>query len=302
MRLILLATAATLAAAPAIAGAQSEERQRIDTTFAFEKNGVLDLGQVSGDIVVTGWTKGEAKILATIETGYLEYSFSASRVRINAKSRRGRMGHSRYELSVPIGTEVRASSVSGNITVRGVASDVAVNTVSGDVEVRDAGDRVELHSVSGDIRASKLRGRIRANTVSGDLALDDIHGNVSGKTVSGGIVANGTLTGLEFESVSGDFVFAGDIKGDGSYTANTHSGDIRLTLPSNIGATLELQTFSGEVRPGFPLTIEPGEQAIGRRNHRMRFTVNGGGPRILLETFSGDIIIEKGATRPTKED
>jgi len=302
MRTFLLATAALLAVAPAAGAQGNESLQKIDTTFAFAKGGAVDLGQVSGDIVVTGWTRGEIKIYAIIERGYLDASLTSSRVSITARSRRNRMGDSRYELSVPIGTEVRATSVSGNIRVRGVAGEVNVNTVSGDVEVRDAGDRVEMHSVSGDIRASKLRGRISANSVSGDLALDDINGALSGKTVSGELVVNGTLSGLEFESVSGGVAFAGDIKGDGSYTVNTHSGDVRLTLPSNVGATLELQTYSGEVRPGFPITLQPGEQPLNRRNHRMRFTVNGGGPRISLETFSGDIIIERGAARASKED
>lgn len=302
MRTFLLATAAFLALATVVRAQGDESRQKLDTTFAFSKGGSVDLGHVSGNIVVTGWTKGEIKIYAVIERGYLDATLTSSRVSITARSRRNRMGDSRYELSVPIGTEVRASSVSGNVTVRGVAGEVNVNTVSGDVEVRDAGDRVEMHSVSGDIRASKLRGRISANSVSGDLTLNDINGAFSGKTVSGELAVNGTLTGLDFESVSGEFTFAGDIKGDGSYTVNTHSGDVRLTLPSNVGATLELQTFSGEVRPGFPITLQPGEQPLNRRNHRMRFTVNGGGPRISLETFSGDIIIERGAARTAKED
>ncbi len=302
MRTFLLATAAFLAFAPVARAQRDESLQKIDTTFAFSKGGSVDLGHVSGDIVVTGWTKGEVKIYATIETGYLEASLSSSRVSITAKSRRNRMGKSRYELSVPIGTEVRASTVSGNIVLRGVAGEVNVNTVSGDVEVRDAGDRVEMKTVSGDIKAATLRGRIRANSVSGDITLDDITGAVTGESVSGTLTVNGTLTGLDFESVSGDFAFAGDLKGDGSYRASTHSGDVRLTLPSNIGATLELQTYSGEVRPGFPITLQPGEEPLNRRNRRMRFAVNGGGPRISLETFSGDIIIERGAARAPKED
>ena len=302
MRTFLIAATAFLAVAPVAAAQRDESLQKIDTTFAFAKGGSVNLGQVSGDIVVTGWTKGEIKIYATIETGYLEASLSSSRVSITAKSRRNRMGKSRYELSVPIGTEVRASTVSGNVDVRSVAGEVNVHSVSGDVEVRDAGDRVEMQTVSGDINASKLRGRIRANSVSGDITVEDIDGTLNAKSVSGALIARGSLTGLEFESVSGDFTFSGDIKGDGSYSVNTHSGDVRLTLPSNAGATLELQTYSGEVRSGFPITLQPGEEPLNRRNRRMRFAVNGGGPRVSLETFSGDIIIERDAARAPKED
>ena len=301
MRTLLLATAAILTAAPSMACAQNEDRQKIDTTFAFEKGGSVDLGLVSGDIVVTGWTKGEVKIFATIEIGYFESSLSSSRVRITARSRRMRMGHSRIEISVPIGTEVRASSVSGNVAVRGTAGQTLVNSVSGDVEVRDAADVVELHTVSGEMRGDKLRGRVRANSVSGDITLDDVAGELHAKTVSGELRANGALTGLEFESVSGGFQFRGDLRNDGSYSANTHSGDIRVTLPANLAANLDLQTFSGDLRTDFPLTLQQGER-LGGRSRQIRTTINGGGARITLGTFSGDITIEKGAARPNKED
>jgi DUF4097 and DUF4098 domain-containing protein YvlB len=299
MRRFLIATVALFAAMPAAA---QTDRQKIDTTFAFAKGGTVELGIVSGEIVVTGWAQPEVRIHASIETGYLDASFGASHVSIKARSRRNRMSAARYEVSVPVGTEVRASTVSGRVTVRGTADEVAVNTVSGSIEVRDASERVALHTVSGEMRGEKLRGRIRVNSVSGDLTLDDIAGDVRSKTVSGELHVRGTLEGLEFESVSGDLDFRGDLKGDGTFSATTHSGDLRLTLPGNVGATLDLQTFSGEVRPGFPLTLQPGEQPLNRRNRRMRFDVNGGGPRLTLETFSGDIIIDKGAPRSNKEE
>jgi DUF4097 and DUF4098 domain-containing protein YvlB len=302
MRPILFATAAVLAVTPVAIRAQSDDsRQKIDTTFAFEKNGVVDLGHVSGDIVVTGWTKTEVKIYATIETGYLESSLSSSRVRINARSRYGRMGRSRYELSVPIGTEVRASSVSGNVTVRGVAGAVNAKSVSGDVEVRDADTSVDIESVSGDVRASKLRGRVRAHSVSGDVRIDDLDGDLSAKTVSGEIEVTGAVSNFESESVSGDVTFTGDVKNGGMFRANSHSGDLRLALPPSLAATFELQTFSGSVQTAFPITIQPGDQR-GGRGHRLSGAVNGGGPRISLATFSGNINIDKGASRPNKEN
>jgi len=300
MRTFLFATA-LLAAAPAAACAQDNEtRQRIDTTFAFDKGGSVDLGQLSGEIIVTGWTKPEVRILATIETGYLESSLSSSRVRIAARPRRNRMGHSRFELSVPIGTQVRATTVSGNIAVRGTAGEVSVNSVSGDVEVRDA-TRTEIGTVSGEVRAEKLRGTVRARSVSGDITLDDVVGELRGKTVSGELLAHGTLAGLEFESVSGGFEFRGDLKGAGEYSINSHAGDIRLVLPANFAASLDVSTFSGDFRTEFPLTLQPGERSR-IRNRRLQTTMNGGGPRISLETFSGDIIINKGAPRSNKED
>lgn len=301
MRTIIFASLAVLAVAPAALHAQSDERQKIDTTFAFEKGGSVDLGLVSGNIIVTGWNKPEVKIFATIESGYFDASFSTSRVRIQARSRHSRMGRQQIEISVPIGTEVHTSTVSGNIAVRGSAGLVQVNTVSGDIEVRDAADGADMHTVSGDMRAEGLRGRIRVNSVSGDIQLDNVNGDVRGKTVSGELTVRGSLASLEFESVSGGFTFRGDIRADGSYNVNTHSGDLRLTLPGNLAANLDVKTFSGDLRTEFPLTLEPGER-VGRRGREMRTSINGGGPRISLSTFSGDIIIDKGASRQNKEE
>ncbi len=301
MRTFLFASLAALLLVPAVAPAQGSEPQKIDTTFAFEKGGAVDLGLVSGDIVVTGWAKNAVKILATIEIGYFEYAYSSSRVRINARSRRNRMGESRIEISVPAGTEVRASTVSGDLAVRATGGRVTANTVSGDIEVRDASEAIELHSVSGDIVAEKLRGRVRVNTVSGDMRADDVNGDLRGKTVSGTLRVRGALDGLDFESVSGDFEFRGDFRGTGSFGVNTHSGDIRLALPDNLAANLNLQTFSGDLRTAFPLTLQPGDTP-SRRGRELRTTINGGGARISLGTFSGDIIIEKGAARAPKED
>jgi DUF4097 and DUF4098 domain-containing protein YvlB len=297
MRTFLLCTAVLLASAPACA---QQDLQRIDTTFAFDKGGVISLGHVSGDVIVTGWTKLEAKVYAVIETGYLEATLTPSRIQINARSRRNRMGESRYELSVPIGTEVRVGTVSGSIAVRGTAGEVLVSAVSGDIEVRDA-TRAEISTVSGDVRADKLAGFVRVRTVSGDAVLDNVHGELRGKSVSGSVRARGSLTGLEFESLSGDFDFRGDIKPGGSYSASTHSGDIRVTFPENLAADLDLKTFSGEMRTEFPLTLRPGSEAV-RRGREMRTTINGGGARISLGTFSGDITIEKGAARAPRED
>lgn len=301
MRTFLFASIAALLVVPAAAQSQRDERQRIDTTLAFEKGGAVELGLVSGDIHVTGWTRNEVRVLASIEIGYFDYSLSSSRVSITARSRRNRMGESRIDISVPIGTEVRASSVSGDVTVRGTAGETLVNSVSGDVEVRDASGVVELHTVSGDVVGEKLHGRIRANTVSGDVRLNDASGTLRGKSVSGTLAVRGAMDGLEFESVSGDFEFRGDFRGKGAFSANSHSGDIRLVLPENLAANLDLQTFSGDLRTEFPLTLQPGERS-GRRGREMRTTINGGGARITLGTFSGDITIQKGAARPPKED
>ena len=49
--------------------ASQDAQSRIDTTFAFSRSGVVDLTQVSGDIIVTSWDRAEARVRAYAERG-----------------------------------------------------------------------------------------------------------------------------------------------------------------------------------------------------------------------------------------
>jgi hypothetical protein len=300
---ILLAALAlgAVACRPVTARAQRDARTRIDTTFAFSKGGWVDLGLVSGEIIVTGWTRPEAHVIARLERdGYLDASFSSDRIRIETRSRSRRLGEGRYELMVPIGTRVQASAVSGDIRITATAGEVQASTVSGKIEVLDAAVRIEIGTVSGDIHAERLRGRTHIHAVSGDLETNDITGDVSAETVNGDIkLRNVTSARVRAGTVSGEITYVGTIDPAGSYDFNSHSGEVRLEIPSNAGATLDLQTFSGSITSRFPMAMQPGQ--ISRRGRQQEFTIGGGGARITIETFSGDITLERGA-RSGRED
>ncbi len=298
---LLLGAALAAGAAPAAARAQSE-RSRVDTTFAFGKNGTVDLGIVSGDISVTGWTRAEAKVNAFVERGTLDVSLSSSHIGIALRSRRNNMGDSRYELMVPIGTRVTAHSVSGEIRIKATAGEVDVNSVSGDIEVLDATERVHINTVSGNAHVAKVRGNLRFEGVSGDLEAEDITGDLDTHTVSGEITVRGARAArVRSETVSGNITYVGSMEANGTYDFSAHSGDVKLEIPGGTGASLSLQSFSGEVSSRFPMTLQPG-QNTSRRNRKMEFTINGGGARVTVQTFSGDITIDRGASRSNKED
>lgn len=272
---------------------RGEYRQRVDTTFAFDRNGTLNLGIVSGEIRVVGANTTEARVIASIERGRLETSFSRSRISIEVRSVNGRMGSARYELTVPIGTRVTANAVSGDIDIRATEAEVTAGTVSGDISVRGANRRVELSTVSGDFTVGQVNGTIRLESVSSDLIADELIGDLTVETVSGEIeLRRSRLTGIRASTVSGDLRYDGPFSGTGTYDFKTHSGDVEFALPANIGARLELETYSGRIASDFPLTLQPGELG-GRRDRRMSFTLGAGGTRITAETFSGNITIRR---------
>ena len=299
-----------LGALATTAAAQGEGRTRLDTTFAFAKGGTVELGLVSGTITVTGWTRQEAKVVATTDRGWLETSLSSSRIAIEIRDRdwRGRRRRdddeheAQYELMVPVGTRVRASAVSGDIRIKATAGEVQATTVSGEVEVLDATDRITISSVSGGVHAARLRGRVRADGVSADVTIEDVVGDISAKTVSGEIaIRNAKASAVRSETVSGEITYEGSVEPGGSYEFNAHSGDVKLRIPSGLNANLSLETFSGEITSAFPMTLQPGDNIGRRRGKKMDFTIGSGGARLTVGTFSGDITIERSG-RSNKED
>lgn len=277
------------------------ERQRVDTSFAFDKGGLVSLSLVSGEIRVATGTGNTIRILATIERGRLETMFSRSRVSIEARSVNGRMGATRYELTVPLGTRVDANAVSGEITIRGTGTEVEANTVSGTVTIENASGLVDVGTVSGDIRLRAIAGRTELETVSGEVDIDDAAGELEAESVSGSIaVRRGKLRTFRSETVSGDLRYEGSFDAAGDYRFNSHSGDVTVEIPANAGAALELETWSGNIQSDFPLTLQPGDN-MNRRNRRMQFNVGPGGARISAETFSGDINIRRALARGTEE-
>jgi DUF4097 and DUF4098 domain-containing protein YvlB len=278
--------------------AWQQGRTRIDTTLAFAADGTLDLSSLSGDIVVTGWDRGEAQIRATSERGRLSFDASSSRITIEEERRgsmwgSGRRDDTRYELSVPRGVRLVARSTSGDVTVRGTAGFVEASSTSGDVEVVDAVRRIELSSVSGDVTARKLRGTVEATSVSGSVELDDVEGDLHVESTSGDIVLTAvTSRDVEASTTSGEVTFSGPLAADGRYEFHSHSGNILLTIPASVSARFSVETFSGELDSAFPITLQPGDRS-SRRPRRFEFTVGDGGARVIAETFSGDLEIRK---------
>ena len=267
-------------------------RQRIDTTFAFDKRGVVDLNTVSGDIQVTGWARGEMRIQASTEHGVLELDPGATRVTLRSRSRSGRLGATKFVVTVPTGTRVIAKTMTGDIGVSGVRGEVEAGTMRGAIDVTDATDRIELENAAGDITVRQVTGTIRLQALSGEIDVRQASGDVEVETVSGDIVMAGIVSRfVRSESTSGDIEFDGGIDTTGRYEFRSHSGDVRIDVPTDISAAVDVETYSGTIDSDFPITLQPGERSTRSQPQRFDFRIGGGRARMSIESFSGDIRI-----------
>ena len=270
---------------------RQEAQSRVDTTFTFSRTGVVDLTQVSGDIIVTSWDRAEARVRAYAERGQVRSGLSSSRLTLDVESVRGRIGDSRFEVTVPVGVRVIARSRSGDVSVRGTKGAVQAESTSGDVEVTDATDRIVIESVSGDVRASELTGEVRAQSVSGTIEVRGVSGDIRAETTSGDVSLVGvTSRSVTATTVSGEVEYEGGIDPNGRYEFHAHSGNVRLEIPESSSAHFSVETFSGSLDTEFTLTMQPGQRTTSRPR-RYEFTLGSGAARVTAESFSGDIVL-----------
>jgi len=291
--------AALLAAAAAPAAGQRERDEyssRIDTTIAFGRGGTVELQLTNGEIIVSGWSRDQVRVRATSERSELRMDASGGYLKLGLRSGTSRSGDTRFEVSVPVGTRVRATTTSGDIRITGSRGEVEARTQRGDIVVEEVASSADITAFSGDVDVSNVDGRLNVNVLSGDVQVRRVTGDIEVKTVSGEVeVREARSQAVRVNSTSGDIVFDGTIDGAGRYELETHSGDVDLTLPANVGATLIVSTYSGGIESDFPLTLQPG--GVGTDGKRFTFTLGRGGARITAESFSGDINIRsRGAT------
>ncbi len=266
----------------------------LDTVVTFDARGTVEVPCRGGTIIVTGGERNEIRVHARTDNGAIRFTSNGTRATLEPASGRG-CSDGQFEVSVPAGTKVSARTWSGAASVRGVHGDVEVHSQSGDVQVRDAGDRLDIESLSGDVTVHGVRGESTINTVSGSVTLTGSRGNLNIESVSGDLDLRDIVARqIRTHTTSGDVSFTGAILDAGRYEFATHSGEVTLSLPADIGAELSVSTFNGGIDSDFPITLKAGEHGIGAAQaKRLNFTVGRGTARIIAETFSGDINLKR---------
>ncbi|HVP70298.1 MAG TPA: DUF4097 family beta strand repeat-containing protein, partial [Gemmatimonadaceae bacterium] len=233
------------------------------------------------------WDKPTVQIRASSESGDLRFDFSQSRLTLSAEEQNGGEDAD-LEVIVPKGARVTATSIDGDIDIRGVA-ELDANTVSGSLSASDIDGRATLNTVNGDLVASNLGGPVKAQDVSGDIQLSDISGDVDVQTVSGEMKLRGVKSSyVRMSTVSGDLTFDGTLDPKGRYEFHSHSGSFTITMPKGAGAQITLRGYNGELRSSCQMMLMPGDGA-GGHNRSQVFTIGNGGAKLSFDTFSGDV-------------
>jgi hypothetical protein len=228
----------------------------------------------------------------------------------------------RLEIEAPEGLPLRLRSSSGDLSTEDRSGPQIIETRSGDVTVRDARGALDITTTSGDLSVVDI-GAARVRTSSGDITVNGARGPLTVRATSGDIQVKGAADSLRLTTSSGDIQVDAAPRG---LTAESSSGDIAapsiarwamlrstsgeigcglhapfaraeisslnggltIRLGAGLGCNLDARTSSGTIDVGVPLTLGNVDR------HAVSGKVAGGGPPVVLNTSSGDIVVESG--------
>jgi hypothetical protein len=183
------------------------------------------------------------------------------------------------------------TTTGGSISIRGdlaTARPLYLRTATGDMEVIGAAAAIDIRSASGDARLDLIRPleRLFARTSSGNLDLSGGAREVHADTASGSIWMENLSGDAEVVTSTGRITLAWDrLEPDHRVVVRSDSARIRITLPESVSPSGSLRTIGGSIRSDFPGIVNDAGDAV---------TLSGDGPEVLIESASGDIVLEAG--------
>lgn len=204
-------------------------------------------------------------------------------------------GGGTYQIGRVSGT-VKILTNSGEIHVASAGAGADLKTSGGDIQIGPVVGDLKAQTLAGDIRAGAVSGSISVETSGGDIRVDRVGASAGARTGGGDIVLPSVRGGLEAQTGGGDVrvaIVTREVKG--GVSIRDSGGDVTLTLPSDFRGEVSLEVRDADaqetlIRSDFP------EIAVTRQHDTQRASgvLNGGGPKVVVQTHSGSIRLRKG--------
>jgi len=271
-----------------------QEAPRTDESVPVKRGARLAINNYAGEVIVHAWDKDSIHVVARHQPRmHVSINTSGTTVLISASGSSGPKGSVDYDISVPAWLPVRVEGTYDFVTIDGMQSEVSATTLRGDVVIKGGNGVVTAKSVEGEVDVDGARGKIVVSSVNEKIKINNTSGEVTAESTNGAITMLGMdASSVEASTVNGDIVYEGKIADNGHYSFDTHNGSLSLGLPENVNATFSLRTYEGSFSTDLPL---PGVTHRDlQRGRRVTTTLGSGSADITLETFGGSIRLRRG--------
>lgn len=252
----------------------------------------LTIDNYAGEVILKTWDRDQLKVVAR----------HGSRTKVDIKttdtgvsirsSTRGAPGSIDYEVTAPTWMASKIEGTFNFITVDGVESEVSATTVRGDVIIRGGTGTVNAKSIEGEVIVEGARGRVTASSVNQGIRITGASGDVTAETHNGSIIlTNLSSSNVEATTINGQVVYEGTVRDGGHYRFTTHNGHITATVPETSNVTFAVRSYNGSFSSQLPVKGPPREEA--RRGRRLIYTMGNGSAEMEMESFGGSIRLRR---------
>jgi DUF4097 and DUF4098 domain-containing protein YvlB len=255
-----------------------------------QKTDVDKLSVPFSDASRPGWVKA-----SLVNGGMIVVGYNGKEVIVEAQIRNKISLHEESDNSKAKGMK-RIRITSTGLTVEEENNVIKISTDSWkraiDLEIKvPFNSSLKLSCVnSGDIVVENVEGELDVNNVNGAVILKD---------VSGAVVAHALNKDL--------IVTFKEIDPQKSMSFSSLNGDLDVTFPKTLKATLKLKSDNGDIYSDFDMSNQEANRNIVEENTRKKdgryrirledaiaVKINGGGSEMQFKTFNGDILVRKG--------
>ncbi len=208
--LIWAVSLGALMASALATSAAAQVTEDFHRTVPLSSTGRVSLGNINGNVTITGWDRNEVQIDAVkkardqqrLDEARIEVDASSDSVQIKTKYPEGRNNNNpatvTYELHVPRNARLdHIDLVNGSLEVSQVSGEIDAELVNGKTDIRDLSGRLNVSAVNGTIvanfRTLENVKDIRLKSVNGSINLglpSSPNADVSVSTVNGGITTD----------------------------------------------------------------------------------------------------------------
>jgi hypothetical protein len=225
-----------------LAGMPQQQQFDTDTTVSVSAGTRLSLENVGGEVTIRAWDRNQVRIQATHSSRTrVGIRVSESVLRLTPQGSRGMGamgGMVDYVLTVPAAMDIQLGGMFADVSIEGTRGSVSVNTVEGNISVKGGAGTLELATVNGKITVEGANARLNVRAVSEDIELTNVQGEIQAETIP----ENASIL-IQTAVANGDVSASFDLPA--SERSSRRRQQFRLGSAS---ATLELETFSGDIR------------------------------------------------------
>jgi hypothetical protein len=165
---------------------------------------------------------------------------------------------------------VKTKIAGGSLRLGNVSGPVTARTDGGSLSLGDVGGDLDGQSYGGSVTAGRVNGRVKAIAEGGSIAITEASDSIDARAAGGSVAAY-----ISKQPNAETKIIA-------------EAGNIELRLPASIAVTVDAACSAGRLRSDFSLlghqVDDPG---------RLKGTINGGGPLVLLRASAGNINLRK---------